>query len=138
MEDFAITRRGPEDGVRRVEQMPERHPERLGHLAVGRREPRERGAQVEHERGQRHADDPAGGAESGRGFITDYRILAGNPADENHVAPSLRQHAATLGRAPALYAADRGFHTAANVEAVTAEGVRTECLPQRGGAKTAA
>ncbi len=77
-------------------------------------------------------------AESGRGFITDYRILAGNPADEDHVAPSLRQHAATFGRAPALYAADRGFHTAATVDAVTAAGVRTECVPQRGGAKTAA
>jgi IS5 family transposase len=76
-------------------------------------------------------------AESGRGFITDYRVLDGNPADEGHVAPSLVQHAATFGHAPALYAADRGFYTPANVAVVTAAGVHTECLPQRGGTKTA-
>lgn len=76
-------------------------------------------------------------AESGRGFITDYRVLDGNPVDEGHVAPSLLQHAATFGHAPALYAADRGFYTPANVDVVTAAGVRTECLPHRGGTKTA-
>jgi IS5 family transposase len=76
-------------------------------------------------------------AESGGGFITDYRVLDGNPIDAGHVAPSLLQHAATFGHAPVLYAADRGFHTPANVEVVTAAGVRTECLPQRGGTKTA-
>jgi IS5 family transposase len=75
-------------------------------------------------------------AESGHGFITDYRVLDGNPADEGHVTPSLLQHAATFGTVPALYAADRGFYTPANVEAVTAAGVRTECVPQRGGGKT--
>jgi IS5 family transposase len=75
-------------------------------------------------------------AESGRGFITDYRVLDGNPVDEGHVAPSLLQHVATFGHAPALYAADRGFYTAANVEVVTAAGVRTECVPQRAGGKT--
>jgi IS5 family transposase len=76
-------------------------------------------------------------AESGHGFITDYRVLDGNPVDEGHVAPSLRQHTATFGHAPSLYAADRGFYTSANVDRVTAAGVRTECLPQRGGTKTA-
>ena len=44
----------------------------------------------------------------------------------------------TFGRVPALYAADRGFYTPANVEALTAAGVGTECVPQRGGQKTAA
>lgn len=76
-------------------------------------------------------------AESGAGFITDYRVLDGNPTDDGHVAPSLQQHAATFGHAPALYAADRGFYTPANVAVVTGAGVRTECLPQRGGTKTA-
>ncbi len=75
-------------------------------------------------------------AESRRGLITDYRVLDGNPSDEDHVAPSLTQHEATFGHAPALYAADRGFYTPANVEAVTAAGVDTECVPQRGGRKT--
>ncbi len=77
-------------------------------------------------------------AESGRGLITDYRVLDGNPVDEIHVPPSLTQHQATFGRVPALYAADRGFYTPANVETLTAAGVGTECVPQRGGHKTPA
>jgi IS5 family transposase len=75
-------------------------------------------------------------AESGHGLITDYRVLDGNPSDERQVAPSLVQHAATFGHAPALYAADRGFSTPATLAALTAAGVGTECLPQRGGHKT--
>ena len=75
-------------------------------------------------------------AESRQGLITDYRVLDGNPVDEGHVPPSLTQHQATFGRAPALYAADRGFYTPDNVEALTAAGVVRECIPQRGGRKT--
>ncbi|MGH7644160.1 MAG: ISNCY family transposase [Gemmatimonadales bacterium] len=75
-------------------------------------------------------------AESGRGFVTDYRVLDGNPVDEGNVSPSLTQHEATFGHVPSLYAADRGFYTRANVEALTAAGVATECVPQRGGHKT--
>lgn len=77
-------------------------------------------------------------AESRRGLITEYRVLAGTPADEDQVAPSLAQHVRTFGAPPALYAGDRGFHSPANVQALTAAGVRTVCLPQRGGAKTPA
>ncbi len=75
-------------------------------------------------------------AESRQGFITDYRTLDGNPGDEVHVSPSLTQHEATFGHLPAGYAADRGFYTPANVQALTAAGV-SECVPQRGGHKTA-
>ena len=77
-------------------------------------------------------------AESRHGLITDYRVLDGNPVDEGHVPPSLIQHQATFGRAPALYAADRGFYTPDNIEALIAAGVGTACVPQRGGRKTAA
>lgn len=77
-------------------------------------------------------------AESGQGLITEYRVLDGNPADEAHVPPSLAQHTTTFGTVPALYAGDRGFHSPANVQTVTDAGVRTECLPQRGGHKTPA
>jgi IS5 family transposase len=77
-------------------------------------------------------------AESRHGLITDYRVLDGNPVDEGHVPPSLIHHQATFGRAPALYAADRGFYTPDNIEALTAAGVGTACVPQRGGRKTAA
>lgn len=76
-------------------------------------------------------------AESRHGLITDYRVLDGNPVDEMHVPPSLTQHQAAFGRVPALYAADRGFYTPDNVAALTAAGVGTECVPQRGGRKTA-
>jgi IS5 family transposase len=76
-------------------------------------------------------------AESRHGLLTDYRVLDGNPADEAHLAPSLTQHPATFGRAPALYAADRGFYTPANVDALATAGVGRECIPQRGGRKTA-
>jgi len=75
-------------------------------------------------------------AESRHGLITDYRVLDGNPVDEVHVPPSLAQHQATFGCAPALYAADRGFYTPDNIEALTAAGVGTACVPQRGGKKT--
>lgn len=75
-------------------------------------------------------------AESRRGLITDYRVLVGNPADEEQVTPSLAQHTARFGGPPVVYAGDRGFHSPANVQALKAGGVRTECLPQRGGSKT--
>ena len=76
-------------------------------------------------------------AESRHGLITAYRVLDGNPVHEAHVPPSLTQHRAAFGRVPALYAADRGFYTPDNVKALTAAGVGTECVPQRGGRKTA-
>jgi IS5 family transposase len=75
-------------------------------------------------------------AESRHGLITDYRVITGNPVDEGQVVTSLTQHQALFGRAPALYAADRGFYTPANLEALTAAGVRVAAVPQRGGAKT--
>jgi len=75
-------------------------------------------------------------AESGRGLITEYRVLDGNPADEQHVPPSLAHHVRTFGRPPALYAGDRGFASPPNEHALTAAGVALVCLPQRGGAKT--
>jgi IS5 family transposase len=77
-------------------------------------------------------------AESRHGLITDYRVLTGNPPDEGHVAATLPRHEATFGHVPALYAADRGFYSAANVQALTDAGVGIECVPQRGGHKTPA
>ena len=76
-------------------------------------------------------------AESRHGLITDYRVVDGNPVDAVHVPPSLTQHQTTFGRTPALYAADRGFYTPDNIEALIAAGVGTACVPQRGGRKTA-
>ena len=75
-------------------------------------------------------------AESAHGLITQYRVLDGNPSDEDHVPPSLQCHQETFGRAPELYGGDRGFHNEHNQQACQQAGVRLPCIPQRGGKKT--
>jgi IS5 family transposase len=76
-------------------------------------------------------------AESAQGLITDYQILDGNPADTNHVKPSLDRHRQVFHHAPDLYAGDRGFYSAGNVDDCRQAGVSQVCIPQRGGQKTA-
>jgi IS5 family transposase len=75
-------------------------------------------------------------AESARGLITQYRVLEGNPSDEDHVAPSIDRHRDTFGHPPDLYSSDRGFYSAANVHTCEQAGVTVVCIPQRGGKKT--
>jgi IS5 family transposase len=76
-------------------------------------------------------------AESSQGLITDYQILDGNPADTTHVKPSLDRHQQVFHCAPDLYAGDRGFYSADNVDHCQQAGVSQVCIPQRGGQKTA-
>ena len=76
-------------------------------------------------------------AESGHGLITQYRVLKGNPADQDHVTPSLERHADAFGQAPELYSADRGFFSAANLKACQTAGVTCACIPQAGGTRSA-
>ncbi|MGH8546242.1 MAG: ISNCY family transposase [Gammaproteobacteria bacterium] len=76
-------------------------------------------------------------AESGRGLITQYRVLTGNPADQLHVTPSLTRHTEAFGHAPALYSSDRGFFNGPNIAACTTAGVTLTCIPQAGGKRTA-
>jgi len=72
-------------------------------------------------------------AESRCGFITDYRVLDGNPVDSDQVEPSLADHYKQFGQALDLYAGDRGFDSSqARTAADTAKVVRL-CIPQRGG-----
>jgi IS5 family transposase len=72
-------------------------------------------------------------AESRCGFITDYRVLDGNPVDSDQVQLSLAQHQQQFGQRLDLYAGDRGFDSApARSAAATAKVVRL-CIPQRGG-----
>lgn len=75
-------------------------------------------------------------AESGNGLITDYRVLDGNPHDQDQLQPSLEQHQRVFGRPPDLLATDRGFHSADNLAACKEAGVINECIPQCGGEKT--
>lgn len=76
-------------------------------------------------------------AESAQGLITDYQVLDGNPADSTHVPSSLDRHQQTFGIPPELYAGDRGFFSAENVQACEKAGVIHVSIPQRGGHKTA-
>jgi len=76
-------------------------------------------------------------AESASGLITQYRVLEGNPVDEDHVKPSLKHHLKTFGHAPDLYSTDRGFYSEKNIELSEQAGVGVVSIPQRGGQKTA-
>jgi len=76
-------------------------------------------------------------AESAGGLITQYRVLEGNPADEDQVEPSLRRHRKTFGQAPDLYSSDRGFYSERNLRVSAQAGVGLPSIPQRGGQKTA-
>jgi transposase, IS5 family len=72
-------------------------------------------------------------AESRVGLITNYRVLRGNPPDSDQVAASLDYHRQLFARAPALYAADRGFDHPAARALCESTGVVELCIPQRGG-----
>ena len=74
-------------------------------------------------------------AESARGLITQYEVLDGNPADEQHVVASLERHKQTFGDVPKLYGSDRGFFSEKNVMSCKQEAVKVVCIPQRGGTK---
>ena len=76
-------------------------------------------------------------AESSQGLITDYQILDGNPADSTQVQTSLDRHQQVFQHSPELYAGDRGFYSADNVDHCQEAGVSQVCIPQRGGQKTA-
>ena len=75
-------------------------------------------------------------AESAQGLITQYRVLDGNPSDEDHVTSALKSHKDTFGAPPDVFATDRGFDNAANQK--TCQKARIPCasIPQRGGKKT--
>jgi IS5 family transposase len=76
-------------------------------------------------------------AESAQGLITDYQVLDGNPFDADHVPSSLHRHQQTFGNPPELYATDRGFFSAENIQSCEKAGVIQVSIPQRGGHKTA-
>lgn len=75
-------------------------------------------------------------AESACGLITQYRVLDGNPFDEEHVEASLTRHKKTFGHAPEVYSTDRGFFSEKNLQACDQAGVDVASIPQRGGRKT--
>ena len=76
-------------------------------------------------------------AESAHGLITQYRLLKGNPSDENHVKPTLDNHKDAFGFPPDVFAGDRGFDSENNQKECIQAGVACPSIPQRGGQKTA-
>ena len=76
-------------------------------------------------------------AESAHGLVTQYRVLDGNPSDEDHVESSLKAHKNTFGSAPEVLATDRGFDNADNQKICRKARIDCPSIPQRGGKKTA-
>jgi IS5 family transposase len=75
-------------------------------------------------------------AESARGLITQYKVLDGNPSDQDHVKSSLENHKKLFGCAPSLYCSDRGFFSEDNIKECKKAGAKLICIPQRGGKRS--
>jgi transposase, IS5 family len=66
------------------------------------------------------------------GFIAQYDVLDGNPADDQQWAPTLNHHRDLFGHPPWQASADRGVHSADNERAARKLGVKRIILPQPG------
>ena len=66
------------------------------------------------------------------GFISEYRILDGNPSDDRFVIPAIKHHRRLFGHVPAECAGDRGLHSASNERQAKALGVERVSLPKPG------
>lgn len=66
------------------------------------------------------------------GFVSDYRVLEGNPDDGSLLIPALERHKERFGRAPYLAATDRGFWSGKNEKEAYALGVKRVSIPVRG------
>ena len=66
------------------------------------------------------------------GFIAQYRVLAGNPADETQWQPMLESHVQQFGQPPRQASADRGVHSADNEAFAAKLGVKRIILPKPG------
>jgi IS5 family transposase len=66
------------------------------------------------------------------GFISQYRVLDGNPADESQWQPMLERHVQQFGQPPRQASADRGVHSSDNEAFATKLGVKRVILPKPG------
>lgn len=64
-------------------------------------------------------------------IITNYRIFAERPADQNLLVPAVEEHERRFGRVPRLVAADAGFYSQANEMKVREMGVSWIAIPNR-------
>jgi IS5 family transposase len=66
------------------------------------------------------------------GIISEYRLLKGNPPDEQHFKSSLKHHLKLFGHPPNVATGDRGVSSAGNEQAAHLAGVERTALPKRG------
>jgi len=66
-------------------------------------------------------------------IITHYEVYDKRPADQELLTPSIEKHKEVFGSAPALVAADAGFHSKANEKSATELGVKKLAVPGRRG-----
>lgn len=71
-------------------------------------------------------------ADEDRGFITDYAVTPGNPADPTLLVPAVERHTERVGYAPKEVATDRGMARPTNERALTKLGVEHCSLPRTG------
>ena len=63
--------------------------------------------------------------------ITHYEVFAQRPSDRELLLPAVEAHQQKLGRLPKLVAADAGFYSAAQEQAVQEKGVKWVAVPNR-------
>jgi IS5 family transposase len=66
------------------------------------------------------------------GVVTHWRVLEGNPSDDQQWVPSLEHHIECFGRPPNQMSADRGVHSPENERIAQERGVKRIILPQPG------
>lgn len=66
------------------------------------------------------------------GLVSHYRILEGNPSDEQQWKPSLKAHIATFEQPPVQASADRGLSSEPNEQLAHDLGVQHVIIPKRG------
>lgn len=66
------------------------------------------------------------------GLVSHYRILDGNPSDEQQWKPSLKAHLKTFHQPPQQASGDRGLYSEPNEQLAHELGVKKVILPQRG------
>ena len=66
------------------------------------------------------------------GLVTQWRVLAGNPADADQWQPAIDYHLKLFEKPPALASADRGVYSPDNEEYAQQKGVKRVVLPKPG------
>jgi len=66
------------------------------------------------------------------GIVSHYRILDGNPSDEQQWKPSLKAHLATFKQPPVQASADRGLSSEPNETLAHEMGIQHVIIPKRG------